>query len=113
VTLGGVFGFRVDLTEALLNTGQTAPDAFSFFLLDADALASLVSTTDPTGADSLVMMQADGLSDALASTPDLHVAIGPVSGVPEPSPLLLLAMGVVALWGDRMGRCAGRARAPR
>jgi hypothetical protein len=113
VTLGGLFGFQVDMTEAFVNTPLTVPDAFSLALLTADASASLVATTDPTGADALVLMQADGTFEAFASSPDLRVAIGPVSGVPEPAPWLLLAVGGVALFRERVRRRRARGRAPR
>lgn len=38
-----------------------APDAFSFFLTNPSNTATVVSTTDPTGADALFLLEANGL----------------------------------------------------
>jgi hypothetical protein len=105
VVLGGIFGFRVDMIESFVDTGLTVPDAFSFFVLDSDAVNSLVSTSDP--AESLLLFSADGQIQVFTSSPNLHLVVSPVQGVPEASTFVLVAVGVIGLFLRR--RAGGRA----
>jgi len=105
VVLGGIFGFQFDMTESFVDTGLTVPDAFSFFVLDSDAVNSLVSTSDP--AESLLLFSADGQIQVFTSSPNLHLVVSPVQGVPEASTFVLVAVGVIGLFLRR--RVGGRA----
>lgn len=101
VVLGGVFGFRVDMTENFVKTNLTVPDAFSFFVLDSDAANSLVSTSDP--AESLLLFSANGKIEVFTSSPNLHLVVSPVQIVPEASTLMLLAIGAIGFFLRRRG----------
>jgi hypothetical protein len=104
IRLGTSLAFSFD------TTGNAAapvsfPDAFSFFLLDADAMASLVSTSDPTGADSLLFYSI-GEANPLVTFSSNAVTIRVGQTVPEPGALALamaslLAFGVVRMAGKR------------
>ena len=90
-------------------------DAFSLFLLDPTTLLPLVTTTDATGAQSLLTIQSGdgppgGLTvftnsgGGLAATWTVDAA--PVAAVPEPSSTALTLVGLLALlaWrGPRRG----------
>jgi hypothetical protein len=76
-----------------------APDEFSFFLTDPTNTGSLVSTSDPTGADALFTLDATGSGlPALAlftpTTPGVSFRVTPQQSVPEPSPLAAGGVGV-------------------
>jgi hypothetical protein len=107
VVLGGIFAFQVTMTESFVNTGLTVPDAFSFAILDADALDSVVSTTDPT--DSLLLINAAGKNLVFQSSPDLHLTVSPVS-VPAPATLLLVIVGAIGFLSRRLGQTSIAAR---
>ncbi len=103
VVLGGILGFRVDMTESFVDTSLTVPDAFSFFVLDADAVNSLVSTSDP--AESLLLFNADGQVQVFISSPNLHLIVSPAQGVPAASTFVLVAVGMIGLFLRRVGGC--------
>jgi hypothetical protein len=105
ITLGSTITFQLDATRNAPSTGSL-PDTFSFFILNRAASASLVNTTDPTGANSLFTLQIDGSSagalGVYASMPAVPIRIA--SAVPEPAtPLLflggLLGIGAVVMRG--------------
>lgn len=86
------------------------PDSFSLFLLgpsllDPSALISLLSTTDPTGADALFLFSfgsgAQGFEVYQTTSTSVEgffvqVRESPPTGVPEPGSLALLAIGATA-----------------
>jgi len=100
-TLGTTISFQLDATNNGPR-GGALPDTFSFFTLDPTASNSLLTTTDPTGADSLFSLQIDGSAAGLLgnylSQPPVSATLVPVAtGVPEPGALDLLLLGFVGL----------------
>lgn len=100
VTFGaGITRFNLNLTGSYA-TGS-APDSFSFFLLDETFLP--VETTDPTGAGALFAIDITGASPAPSvftsafATVTVRTLTPPPSGVPEPATALLFAAGAAAL----------------
>ena len=82
-------------------SGGSLPDSFSVLLLTTDLpLTSLISTSDPTGANVLLQFSIDGtpngqlnvFRDTSSGHPPMQILIGVV---PEPSTSLLLALGVL------------------
>jgi hypothetical protein len=63
MTLGTSISFELDATTNLPAPGSL-PDTFSLFLLDPSGTSSLVSTSDPTGADSLLTFQINDTANA-------------------------------------------------
>jgi len=81
-------------------------DSFSFFILDTDLVTSLITTNDPTGANSIFQLsfgQGDqGLLVFAADQAGFSIAVVPQpSAVPEPGTLALLVLGVMALSARR------------
>jgi hypothetical protein len=121
VTLGKQLTFELDATTNGPSAGSLS-DTLSFFILDGSGVSnsasalSLITTTDPTQANSLFTLQIDGSTSAdvsiFSASPTVPVTFGPVTGpvtgVPEPDslPLLALALGMLAFWSLR-----GRQRA--
>jgi hypothetical protein len=106
ITLGTTFSFVLGATT-IGPPGGSFPDAFSLFVLDPTTGLSLVTTTDPTGSQSLLTLNIDGSPQGnlnVYSSNSVVVTATPVSTVPEPStvPLLASLLALVAL--------AGRAR---
>ncbi len=102
ITFGNLLSFDLTFTN---NFAGAAPDEFSFFLLDSAGTSSLVSTSDPLGADSLFIVDATGLTGNGSTVFTSNSAgvswsvdpIGPtpVSAVPEGGALpMLLAGGI-------------------
>jgi hypothetical protein len=98
ITLGSTLSFRIDLTS--VTTGSPFPDSFSFFILDA-FLLPLFTTSDPTGSDSLFVIDIDGSATGAISTfvatdspPSATWLVMPVIPVPEPTTLSLFAIGL-------------------
>ncbi|MFI4890387.1 MAG: NF038129 family PEP-CTERM protein [Steroidobacterales bacterium] len=114
ITLGSTISFQVDLTTSAPSSGSL-PDTLSFFLLDSTATTSLIPTTDPTGADSLVTAQVDGSPTGIldifsGSSPSGGVTVtagGGSTAAPEidastaMSALTLLLGGLAVLRGRR------------
>jgi hypothetical protein len=63
LTFGTYLDFSLELTESIALPGA---DEFSLFLLDADLLLPLVSTTDPTGANALFAIDITGAPGGVA-----------------------------------------------
>ena len=87
IVLGNTFSFTVSTSDLPPDAGFS-PDAFSLFLLGTDNL-SLVGTSDPTGANALLLHNlGDGsappayLSDLVVVT----VATSMVAGAEQPGP---------------------------
>jgi hypothetical protein len=66
VTLGSTISFQLDATTNAPSLGSL-PDTFSFFVLDPTAANSLVTTSDPTGADSLFTLQIGNALDSVGN----------------------------------------------
>ena len=88
------------------------PDGFSVFLLTSDLSASLISTGDPLGADSILTYYVDSNGTPNLSTYDANdgsvtiavaTAGGPVSPIPEPSSLALFIVASTGLLIARRG----------
>jgi hypothetical protein len=102
-TFGTSISFVLDATTNGPGPGSS-PDEFALFFLDSSDVNSLINTSDPTGADSLLLLDANGGS---AGSPTVFTVSGPanVSGsmtpelstVPEPSSFLLLAVVLCVL----------------
>ena len=89
ITLGSKFSFLLDATTN--GSGSAfSPDAFSLFILDPSSSSTLYSTTDPTGADALLLLNIDGSSNGDLSVYDATVSATPV---PEPGTAVLLSAG--------------------
>lgn len=115
ITLGSTISFQVDLTANAPSAGSL-PDAFSLFLLDSTASTSLITTTDPTGSDSLLTAQVDGSSTGIlgiysSSSPEAGVTVtagGGSTAAPEIdastalSALTVLLGGLAVLRGRRI-----------
>lgn len=100
ITLGTTLSF---LLNATTNgpTGASSPDSFSFFLLNPTTNLSLVSTSDPTGANALFVLDLDGSPQGRLSVYSVSggQAAAFVTPVPEPSMLLLMLTGLAGLIG--------------
>jgi len=103
VTLGTSLSFRL-LASANAPLYGSLPDTFSFFILNPTATESLVTTTDPTGANSLFAVQIGATGNAVGVYGALAPSLLPVrvSPVPEPSTTMFLLFGIAAIWAIRM-----------
>ena len=107
ITLGTSFSFVFGAT-ANSPDAASAPDAFSVFLLDPGTGLPLFATADPTGSGSLVTFNIDGSPTGALSVYSGSVTAGPaISGVPEPSMVWMLGVGVFALlWRTGLSNAA-------
>jgi hypothetical protein len=114
LTLGTSVSFELDATTNLPAPGSL-PDTFSLFLLDPTGTNSLVSTADPTGADSLLTFQINdttnasgavvgemdvyGANPSLPVTATIHVtaAAPEIDGNSAGSALTMLIAGAIVL----------------
>lgn len=108
-TLGASISFELDYTN---NPGST-PDSLSFFLLDAAAINSLV-TTDLPGDELLEVDMTGGTNGTVllptAISPGIRISLnsGSPTPTPETSPMLVLGTGLLLLVCGR--RLSGRKR---
>jgi hypothetical protein len=99
LTLGTSLSFSISVTT---NFASGTPDGFSFFLLNGAGTASLVTTTDPTGADSLFAIDLNGTSSGLLATysatnsQGISVTVTPQTSAPIPEPTSLAIWLLVA-----------------
>lgn len=100
LTFGTFLSFSFSATT---NFAGGTPDSFSFFLLNSSGTLSLVTTSDPTGADSLFGLDLDGtaaglLTTSFATEPQgVSVTVAPAAPIPEPASLAtwsLMAAGI-------------------
>ena len=103
--IGTSLSFSFTTTDNPPDPGSS-PDAFSFFILGTDLVTSLVTTSDPTGADSIFLYNIgqgpQGLSVYTAIESGFSIQVTPGSApAPEPGSLALLVAGVVALFAKR------------
>jgi hypothetical protein len=85
MTLASTTTFQLDAT-ANAPSGTSLPDTFSMFLLDPTATNSLLSTADPTGANSLFTLQIDGSTGGILGVYD-SLPLVPVTITTAPVPL--------------------------
>lgn len=110
IPFGNALSFTLTLTE---NFAGGSPDQFSFFLLNDAGTASLVSTSEPTGADALFAIDITGLpagSPSVFSSQTQGVSYrvqlqSQQQVIPEPGTVVLLVCGLLPLLGLRLRRC--------
>ena len=96
-TFGTSLSFTLSSTNKFANQG--APDEFSFFLINAANLGSVVSTSDPTGADALFILDLNGIGNGALTvftprTAGVAYTVTPAQqSVPEPSSIVFVAFG--------------------
>lgn len=101
ITLGTAFSFQLSATTNGPGLGSL-PDAFSLTILDPTTGLPLFSTTDPTGGNTLLLLNIDG-----SPTGSLNIYGAPgnqavvttalVSSVPEPNTLRLIGVGIAGV----------------
>lgn len=98
MTLGSTISFQLDATTKGPTAGAL-PDTFSFFILNPAASSSLLTTTDPTGANSLFSLQIDGSASGIvgnySSEPPVSATLVTSTSVPEPNTWGLLLLGLL------------------
>jgi hypothetical protein len=107
-TFGTTISFTLDLTTNVASGG--IPDAFALYLLDSTE--NPFATSDPTGADSLFLINIDGA----ALAPDVYVSSSATStvtpssptAVPEPDSVVLLLIAIIPSLVLMRRRCAAR-----
>jgi len=112
-TFGTTMSFLLNATENAPGPGS-APDEFSMYFLAADGMTSLITTSDPTGADTLLTLDLDGspngiptvytVSDPFGISATMTLNGGP-SAVPEPSEAWCVFAGILLIG---ISRAAGR-----
>jgi hypothetical protein len=110
LTLGTYISFGLDVTTNGPDS-TSIPDALSVFLLDPTTGFPLVTTSDPTGADSLFTLNIDGTSQGSLGvyTPIVDAIAGSGTTVPEPRTSILLGAGLAFLvWRFEQRRCASK-----
>ncbi len=92
------FGTTISFDLALTTNGAATPDNFSFYLLDSSQFP--ISTSDPTGADSLVSIDITGpsLTPNIYTSADATATVTLVgSSTPEPGGFWLVGISLAAL----------------
>ena len=115
--VGNLITFALTYTEAG-PTGGDPPDQIALFLLDNNYLP-LFPTADPLGADALLSIDLTGAPGGVrnvygpATIVGDNVSIivpGAATGIPEPSSLALVAVGILAFGIGRRSFCRERRR---
>jgi hypothetical protein len=92
--MGPSLSFSFATTDNAPDPGSL-PDAFSFFILDTDLITPLITTNDPTGADSLFLYSiGQGLGVYTADQHGFSIQVTPSQTMPEPGTLLLFCAAV-------------------
>lgn len=100
---GATLSFSLSMTDVSPGSGSL-PDEFSFYLLDSSAANSVVTTTDPTGANALFAAGSDGSLSVYSSARETTTVTPSVSSIPEPSSLALVAAALLLLTGAKIAR---------
>jgi hypothetical protein len=108
ITFGTTISFTLNST-AFPPGPDSSPDELSIFLLATDDMTSLISTDDPTSANSLLTQDIDGSTNGAVSFFDVSnpsgVSVGlgaPASPTPEPSAWPILGCCLLGLCGFRV-----------
>ena len=99
----GLTTFTLDLTTSFIQS--SAPDSFSFFLLQSTFIP--YATSDPTGADSLLSIDLIGeaTSPEVFTSAFATVTVSPVvSSVPEPDSVVSAGLALLAVGAYRWRR---------
>jgi hypothetical protein len=94
-TAGSQVSFLLNLTTNLA-PGAPAPDLFAIYIVDPTG--NLVGSSDPSGFDSLLLINIDSANPSVNSYSSI-VSASPVGtmATPEPATLLLLTAGLLGL----------------
>ncbi len=94
-TAGSQISFLLNLTTNLA-PGAAGPDQFAIYITDPNG--NFIGSSDPSGLDSLLLINIDSANPAVNSYSTI-VSASPVGTVatPEPASLLLLAAGLAGL----------------
>jgi hypothetical protein len=93
---GNELSFTLNATERPA-AGVSFPDGVAFFLLDPSTGRSLITTSDPTGANALFLLSI-GATPGLALYQATDVAVTlQVEPLPEPTTLILMLAGLAIL----------------
>lgn len=93
-TAGNQLTFDLTLTANLM-TGAPAPDEFALFIVDPNG--NPLPSTDPDGSGSLLTVTIDSANPSVQTYTDAVTVMSNTVPAPEPSALLLLAVGFAAL----------------
>lgn len=93
-TAGSQLSFDLTLTANVVN-GASAPDEFALFIVDPNG--NPLASNDPDGSGSLLAITIDSANPTAETYTDAVTVTSNTVPAPEPSALLLLAVGVVAL----------------
>ena len=112
-TFGTTMSFYVNATENAPGP-DSAPDELSLYFLTSDDATSLITTSDPTGADTLLTLDLDGsangvptvysVSDPSGVSATMTLNGGPPASAPEPSPEWLGAAGLCLIGLSKLRR---------
>jgi hypothetical protein len=94
IALGNSISFTFETTDNPPDDPSFPPDSFSFFLIDPTTGLSLIETSDPTGANSLLLYSI-GVASPLRVYDSDQVTISAASTAPEPAPALLMLVGLL------------------
>ncbi len=111
ITFGSSLAFTLELTT---NFAGGLPDSFSFFLLNSAGTSSLVTTNllgDALFLIDIVGSPTGNILVATSTSPSVPASVIPLA-VPEPRTLVLLGLGLAALfWRGSLARLARGAQA--
>ncbi len=107
-TFATTISFTVSQTENAPAAGGV-PDEFSFYLLDSTGSNSLITTSDPTGADAVFALGSDQ-SQAVYRSPEVTTTVQTVATVPEPGTFGIWVFTLCGLILLRVRRRVGELR---